>query len=209
MICSKTEYLLSEYMEASLPPGEMEQVKLHLDQCPGCSALLAEMQSALALCRNFPSLDLAPDLTERILLRTSGRPRTRPLKEQIQACFLRPLMTPRFAFGAALALLFTVFMTNVMVPRMSGAVSSISSQGVLGVVDEGVRGLYGKALKAYETKNEWQAQFSRFRGNAWNSLRSIREQLDEPVQGKKKAREGEPRRDAPKDKSSRMWLLPA
>ena len=210
MNCSKIEQWLSEYMEASLPPGDMELVKAHLETCPGCSALLAEMQSVLSLCRDYPALEMDPDFTERILLRTSGRPRTRSIKERITRYFVRPILTPRFAVGASLAALFLVLMVNLMVPRMSEAVSALSSRGVLGVIDQGVRGLYGEALKAYETKNEWQAQFSRFRSNTWNSLRSIREQMNEPVEGRKKSQEGEPRKDnPPKEKSSAMWLLPA
>jgi len=210
MNCSKVEQWLSEYLESSLPPGDMERVKAHLESCPGCSALLAEMQSVLSLCRSYPSLEMDPDFTERILLRTSGRPRTRPLKERFSRYFLRPVLTPRFAVGASLATLFLFLVANLMIPRMSVAVSTLSSRGVLGVIDQGVRGLYGEALKAYETKNEWQAQFSRFRTNTWNSLRSIKEQMNEPVEGRKKSQEAEPRKgNAPKEKSSAMQLLPA
>jgi len=209
MDCSKVEQWLSEYMESSLPPGDMEGVKKHLETCPGCSALLAEMQSVLAMCHRYPSLEMDPDLTERIILRTSGRPRTLSFKERFIQSFVRPVLTPRFAVGASLATLFLILMVNLMIPRMSEAVSTLSSRGLLGVVDQGVRGLYGEALKAYETKNEWQAQFGRFRTNAWNSLRSIKEQMNEPVEGRKKSQEGEPRKIAPKEKSSALWLWSA
>ncbi|MBP1624731.1 MAG: hypothetical protein H6Q07_2751 [Acidobacteria bacterium] len=210
MNCSTIEQWLSEYVESSLPAEETQIVAKHLETCTRCTALVAEMKSALSACRHYPSLELDPELVERILLRTSGRPRTRPLRERIHQYFVRPILTPRFAAGAVLAALFLVLMVNVTIPKLKGSVSALSSQGVLGFIDHGVRGLYGEALKAYETKNEWQAQFSRLKTNTWNSLRSIKEQMNEPVEGRKKSQDGEPRKEsAPKEKSSGMWLLPA
>jgi hypothetical protein len=112
-------------------------------------------------------------------------------------------LTPRFAVGASIATLFLALMANLMVPRLSGAVSAMSSGELLRLLDRGVSQLYGEGLKAYEAKNEWQAQFNRFKNNTWNSLRSIMEQMDGPVQGRKKSNDGEPRKEnAPKEKSS-------
>jgi len=63
--------------------------------------------------------------------------------------------------------------------------------------------VYGEGLKAYEAKNEWQEQFNRLKNNTWNGLRSIIEQMDGPVEGRKKQNEEEPpKENAPKEKSS-------
>jgi len=209
MDCSKIEQWLSDYMEASLPAEEREHVKKHLETCPNCSALLTEMRSVFSL-RLYPALDVDPDFIEKILLRTSGRPRSRSFRERFNLYFLRPLLTPRFAVGASLAALFLVLMANLLVPRLSTAISALSPQQLLQMMDHGVSQLYGEGLRAYEKKNEWQAQFSRFKNNAWNSLRSVIEQMDGPVEGRKKSHEGEPQKEsAPKEKSSGLWLLPA
>jgi hypothetical protein len=203
MDCSKIEQCLSEYIEASLPAEETSFVTNHLNTCPSCSALAAEMRSVLSLCRSYPALDLDPDIVERILLRTSGRPRTRSLRERFQQYFVRPLLTPRFAVGASIATLFLAFTANLLVPRLSGAVSVLSPQELLRLLDRGVSQLYGEGLKAYEAKNEWQAQFNRLKNNTWNGLRSIMEQMDGPVEGRRKSNEGEPPKgNAPKEKSS-------
>ena len=203
MDCSKIEQWLSEYIESSLPAEEMEQVANHLKTCTGCSALVAEMRSALSLCHSYPSLEMDPDFVERILLRTSGRPRTRSLQERFKQYFVRPLLTPRFAVGTSLATLFLVLMVNLMVPRISTAVSALSYQEMLRLIDRGVSQLYGKGLKAYEAKNEWQAQFNRFKNNTWNSFRSIMEQMNGPIEGRRKSNESEPPKgNAPKEKSS-------
>jgi len=203
MDCSKIEHWLSEYLEASLPAEETEHVTTHLKTCPACSALLAEMRSVLSLCQDYPALELDPDFVERILLRTSGRPRTRSFRERLNQYFLRPLLTPRFAVGASLATLFLVMMAHLMVPRFSGAVAALAPQELLRLLDRGVSHLYGEGLKAYEAKNEWQEQFNRLKNNTWNGLQSIIERMDGPVEGRKKLNEDEPRKEsAPKEKSS-------
>jgi hypothetical protein len=96
-------------------------------------------------------------------------------------------------------------MANLMVPRLSGAVSALSPQELLRLLDRGVSQLYGEGLKAYEAKNEWQAQFNRFKNNTWNSMRSIMEQMDGPIEGRRKSNDSEPRKEqTPKEKSSGM-----
>ena len=210
MDCSRIEHWLSEYTESSLPAEETEQVRKHLETCPGCATLAKEMRSILSLCQGFPSLEMDPDFVEKILLRTSGRPRTRSFRERLEQYFVRPLFTPRLAFGTAIATLFLVFSVNIMGPRLSGALASLSPQELLRFVDRGVSQLYGRGLKAYETKNEWQAQFNRFKNNAWNGLRSIMEQMDGgPVEGRKKLNDVEPQKgNAPKEKSSGVLAAP-
>ncbi len=211
MDCSQIEQLLSEYLESSLPAEENEHISRHLETCTSCSALLAEMRSAFTLCQSYPVLDMDPDFVEKILLRTSGRPRTRSLRERFNQYFLRPLLTPRFAVGASLATLFLALMANLTVPRVSGAFASLSPQEVLQFMDHGVRQVYGEVLKAVAVKDEWQDQFSRFGKNTWNSMRSIMEQMDTaPVEGRKKPQDGEQeKRKDSKEKSSGLPLWPA
>jgi hypothetical protein len=203
MDCSRIEQWLSEYIESSLPAEETEQVRRHIETCSNCAELASQMRLTLSLCQNYPSLEMAPDFVEKILLRTSGRPRTRSVRERLNLYFVRPLLTPRFAVGTGLATLFLLFSVNIVGPRISSAFSALSPQEMLRFVDRGVSQLYGKGLKANETKNEWQAQFNRFKNNTWNGLRSIMEQMDGPIEGRKKLNEGGPQKEtAPKEKSS-------
>jgi hypothetical protein len=209
MDCSRIEQWLSEYIETSLPAEETEQVKQHLETCSNCSVLANEMRAALSWSQSYPTLEIEPELVERILLSTSGRPRTRSFRERLNLYFVQPLLTPRFAVGAGLATLFLLFSINIMGPRFSDALSSLSPQTLFRFVDRGVSQLYGKGLKAYETKNEWQAQFYRFKNNAWNGLRSIMEQMDGPVEGQKKPNNSGPQKEnAPKEKSSGVLATP-
>jgi hypothetical protein len=210
MDCSKVELWLSDYLEASLPAEEADGVAKHLESCPNCSALLHEMQSVLSLCHNYPTLELDPQSVERILLRTSGRPRTRSFKELLHQYIVRPLLTPRLAVGATLATLFLLLMLDLMLPKLSITVSSLSPGELLRFMDRGAQQLYGEGLRAYNKKNEWQDQFNRFKGNTLNSLRSIIEQIEVPVEGHKKTEEPTPRKNGkPNEKSSALFHWPA
>jgi len=210
MECSKVELILSEYLDGSSPADEHQQIAKHLDGCPHCSALLREMQSALALCRNFPTLDMDPRFVESILLHTSGRPRTRSFREIFNQYFVRPLLTPRLAVGASLAALFLIILFDGMMPKLTVTFSSLSPGGFFQFMDRGVQQLYGEGLKIYEKKNAWQAQYARIKNNAWNELRFMMEQMEVPVEGRKKSEEpAPPKEDAPQQKSSCLPSLSA
>jgi hypothetical protein len=210
MDCSKVELSLNEYMEASLPADDRDQIAKHLESCLNCSALLHEMQSVVAACHNYPALEMDPGFIEKILLRTSGRPRTRSFRELFHQHIIRPLLTPRLAIGTSLAALFLILMFDVMMPKLSVSISSLSPFGLFQLMDRGAQQLYGEGLKIYETKNAWQAQFNHFRRNAVNELRFMMEQMDVPVEGRKKSEEPPPpKENAPKEKSSSLPLLSA
>ena len=210
MDCSKVELWLSDYMEASLPADLTDMVAIHLESCQNCSALLQEMQSIVALCHNYPTLEMDPDSIERILLRTSGRPRTRSFKELLRRYLVQPLLTPRFAIGATLATLFLILMLDVMLPKLSVTISSLSPTELVQLMDRGARQLYGEGLRAYNKKNEWQDRYNRFKNNTLNNFRSIIEQMEVPVEGHKKTEEQVPRKNsAPEEKSSGLFLWPA
>jgi len=209
MECPHVEERLSEYLERSLPAQDMAAIAEHLHECDGCSALLNEMRSIVATCKAFPRLEADPALIERILLRTSGKPRTRTWGELLRQYVVGPLLTPRFAVGATLAVLFLALAVNLMLPRMSVVASILSPRELVSQMDKGVQRIYSQGLKAYDKKNEWQAQFTFFKNNVFNKLGFMIEQLDVPVEGNKK-KSGEPRQQQeknPGDKSS-LLLLP-
>lgn len=189
MLCIQAEGWLSEYMEASLPANDMAEMADHLKGCPGCSALLAQMRTTADACGSFPELELSPQLIETILLRTSGRPRTRSFGEIFRQNFLRPLLTPRFAVGAAVAALFIIVSAQLIMPRLSGVFSALSPSNLLTLMDRGVQQVYGQGLKAYNAKTEWQNEFSYFKKSMIDKARYVIDQIDAPVEGSKKPAE--------------------
>jgi Putative zinc-finger len=209
MECARIEALLSEYLERSLPAQDMAQIAAHLHECGNCSALLEEMRSLVLTCKAFPVMEPDVELIERILLRTSGKPRTRSWRERLSQYVLQPMLTPRFALGATLAVLFLALAVNLMLPRIAVVASVLSPKEMFRHMDRGVQQIYARGLKAYDKKNEWQAQFGFIKNNVFNKLGFMIERLDVPVEGKKKP--GEPRQQrekSPSQKSS-VLLLPA
>ena len=202
MDCVHVEERLSEYVERSLPHPEMVQVAEHLQECPGCLNLMEEIRSILVSCQAFPSLEVDTALIDRILVRTSGKPRTRTLRERIQAYFLQPILTPRFAAGAGLVLLFLALTVDLMAPRIGGIASVLSPSEMLRQMDRGVQKIYSEGLKLYDTKNEWQARFAFYKNDVFRRLGFMIEQLDVPVETQKKPAEPKPPEKGPRQKSS-------
>jgi len=209
MECGLVEDRLSGYVERTLPQEEMVEVAEHLQKCPRCQGLVEEIRSILVACQAFPSYELDTALLDRILLRTSGRPRTRSLRERLRTYFLQPILTPRFAAGAGLALLSLALLVDLMVPRMSVLASSLTPGELFRQMDRGVQQLYSEGLKLYDTKNEWQAQFTFFKNNVLHKLGFMIEQLDVPVEGNKKPVEHKQPEKAPVQQRSIVWLLRA
>jgi len=210
MDCSRIEQHLSGYIESSLRVDEMNQVEEHLKSCLHCSELLNEMRSVASLCQSYPTLELDPDFLERILLRTSGRPRTLSFQERFQRYFWGPLLTPRFAAGAVLATLFLALTLNLMMPRISTALSLLSPPEMLRMMDRGVQRLYGEGLKVYNKKNELQEDFIFFKNDTVDRMRFFFERMEVPVEGRKKSEEPVREKDGTlKEKRTQMLLWPA
>jgi len=210
MECTNVEDRLSEYAEKSLPAAEMAQVAEHLHICTNCSALLEEMRLLLLSCKSFPSLEPDLNLIDRILLRTSGKPRTRSWRERLHQYVFQPMFTPRFAVGAVLSILFVVLAAHLLRPHMPVMASLFSPTEWIRTVDNGVQGIYARGLKAYGAKNDFQASFTYYKNNVFHKLGFMIEQLDVPVQTNGKQKSGEPRQQqekAPNQKSS-LLLLP-
>jgi hypothetical protein len=208
MECHEAEEYLSGYMELELPADAMRRVAGHLDRCPDCSALLEEMRRTVTLCRSLPEPEMDGDLLERILERTSGRAKPAPLLERLGRFAVQPMLMQRFAFGAGLAAVFIALMANLVPLRMSEALSSLSPSGMVSMMDRGVRRLYGEGIKAYDKKNEWEAQLTYMTGSVIHRLRYMMERFDIPAEGGAAPKAPEPdSKSAPRRQNSslRMW----
>jgi hypothetical protein len=210
MKCGFVEERLSEYVERALPHEEMVQVAEHLQECTHCLGLMEEIRSILVTCQAFPSYEVDAALLDRILLRTSGQPRTRPFRERLRAYFLQPALTPRFAVGIGLALLFVALTVDLMMPRANLLASVISPKGLFLQMDRGVQQIYSEGLKLYTAKTEWQTQFTFYKDKVLKNLGLMIEQLDVPVEGKKKPVEQKQQEKNPgqNGQKSSVWLLP-
>jgi len=209
MECQYFEERVTEYIDRSLPAQDLARIAEHLHECSNCISLFEDVQSLLVKCKAMPVLDLELDLLDRILLRTSGRPRTRSFRELLNQYLLQPILTPRFAMGAGLAVLFLTLTFNFMLPRVSGLASALSPRDMFRRVDRGIQQLYSSGLKLYDKKNEWQAELTYLKNNVFNKLGFMIEQLDVPVEGKKDSGEPRQHQEKPPSNKSSVLLLPA
>ncbi len=210
MNCQGCESRLSDYLERGLSVEEMTRVAEHLNGCAACASLLEGMRSVVAACRAFPAHDPGVELLDRILLRTTGRPRTRSLREHFDLYVRQPLLTPRFAMGTALAAVSLILVVSLMLPRMSAVASALSPREVLRQMDVGVQRVYGEGLRLYDRASALRAQFAFFRDNVFNRLGFMIEKLDTPAEVNQQPGDagGQEKEKAPGQKSS-LLLLPA
>jgi len=206
MDCSNSEQMLSDYLDSVLPSDQRLQLEKHLESCLRCTALLAGMRSVIDLCRSQPTLEVRPELVESILLRTSGRPRTQSLREFLRRRLNPALMTSRFAVGTILAAIFLILTAYTLMPRVSAAWPHLSPLAVLQLMEREVQHLYGQGIKAYEKKNQWQAQFIYFKDNAINKARFMMETMEVPAGGAKNL--AEPARGEEKTPREKQSGLP-
>jgi len=210
MDCTHIEEQLSEYIESGLPAKEMTEIVDHLKSCPNCSGLIYEMRSLVSAYQLYPSLEMDSHLLEKILLRTSGRPRTRSFRERLHEYLVRPLLTPRYAAGASLVVLFVALTLHLGQPHLSAAVSSVSALNLFSMVDRGMQRVYSQGLKANDKKNEWLDEFTFFKTNTMNKMRFMLERLEVPVEGRKKTIDPIPGKGpASEEKTSRVLSSPS
>ena len=183
MECHRFEEILSDFLDQSLPVQDRTEIAEHLQACRVCADLLEGVRSAMVDCQNVRVIDPGLPLLERILLRTSGRSRTRTFREILDQYLLQPVFTLRFATGVALATLFVVLSTNFILPRTSGFVAGLSPKSVLRTVDQNVHEVYASGLRIWDRSNELQAEAGFFKDRFLNQLGLFIEELDAPFEG--------------------------
>jgi hypothetical protein len=103
----------------------------HLRECQICSTLVTEVRDLRQSLTAFPQIGMPPKLVERILDKTSGRPKKRSFWRDMVLPTLRPFLTQRYAFGTGIMLVFISLLISLLGPGFStlGA-SDLSPSGV-------------------------------------------------------------------------------
>jgi len=92
--CEEALDLLEPYLDADLPPGEMDRVRRHLEACSACAAELSLAARIQRELRALPQPDCPPEVIERV--RRAGRGEVVPFPARERA--------PRWRIAAAAAL---------------------------------------------------------------------------------------------------------
>lgn len=123
MNCTSFETLLSDYVDRTLPRPAREAVEAHLTDCPNCRHLRDRVVSLRRELQSFPEVAPPPDLSDRILSKTTGVPSSQSWWERFVAPVLHPFFTKRFTFATALLFVFLSLMVNVVGPPVGAALS--------------------------------------------------------------------------------------
>jgi anti-sigma factor RsiW len=111
--CEQIETRLSEYLDGSLDAGARSAFEGHASGCERCAPLVAQVAAIVAQMHALEMLAEPPQLAEQILVRTLG-PRAKKVKRSGVLDWFRPMIQPRFAYGAA-----SVLVTfGVMIPAL-------------------------------------------------------------------------------------------
>lgn len=105
--CIQVEERLSDYVDNALTPAERAEFREHLDACPRCAPLLAQVGHVTTALRELELEPAPPLLVSRILDQTLG-----PRKAKRDwLSWIPVLWQPRFATGAVtvLATVFIIF----------------------------------------------------------------------------------------------------
>jgi anti-sigma factor RsiW len=76
LACRELVELLTEYLEGTLPPGEVAAVDAHLAACDACRVYLEQMRATIAALGSVPVETLSDRAYDALLTAFADRPRT-------------------------------------------------------------------------------------------------------------------------------------
>lgn len=62
--CQQIFELLSEYLDAELPPDLCARLSRHIQSCTPCVEFVESLRQSIALCKDLPQGQVAPPLSE-------------------------------------------------------------------------------------------------------------------------------------------------
>ncbi len=119
MNCSRFETLLTDYIDHTLDLRVESAMNDHLRGCSDCASLLKEVEQLCEDLVDFLEVEPPAGLTEKILERTTGKPRVRSLWADLIIPTVRPFLTQRFAFATAMMFVFLSLVVNLVGPGFS------------------------------------------------------------------------------------------
>ena len=63
--CTEVVELVTAYLERALPPGHAEEIRAHLELCPGCRAYLEQIRATIEALGLVPVETISERLPER------------------------------------------------------------------------------------------------------------------------------------------------
>ncbi len=66
MVCEQNKLRISLYLDGELPQEEAEALRAHLESCEGCTAYMAELQTAVKALKQLPQIEVSRSFDKRL-----------------------------------------------------------------------------------------------------------------------------------------------
>lgn len=119
MNCARFETLLTDFMDGLLDARVRAAMDEHVRDCHACSDLVADVRLLRSDLAAFPEVEIPESLVDRVLDRTTGRPRRESLWRGYFLPAIQPFMTQRYALATIIMFVFVSLMVNLMGPEFS------------------------------------------------------------------------------------------
>ena len=116
MNCSRFETVLSDYMDGLLKGPVLKAAAEHQRNCPKCCQLLVRVAELRAQLEGFPGIIPPAGLVDRILEKTTGKPKKRSFWQDLVLPTLGPFLSQRFALATVMLFFFLSFMVQLAGP---------------------------------------------------------------------------------------------
>ncbi|WP_027416728.1 zf-HC2 domain-containing protein [Aneurinibacillus terranovensis] len=84
MTCKEATYLLHDYLDRELGPGEEDRLREHLVSCTACKQHLHELKKSIALMRGLSYLKAPEGFTDHVMLRVPKRKKKLSWRDQMK-----------------------------------------------------------------------------------------------------------------------------
>lgn len=145
--CEQVEGRLSDYLDRLLEAGERIGFEAHVAACARCAPLVERVADVVAGMHRLEPLEAPPQLQYKILDQTLG---PRAAKKGLRAWlgWLRPVMQPRFAYGAAMAVVTLAVVVQALgIQWRRPTLAHLSPVNIYRAADRGAHLIYARGAR--------------------------------------------------------------
>lgn len=196
--CRHIDELLCDYIDQTLDPAQRQAFTAHVDTCPACAQLVADVTGATNFLERVSDVEPPRELITRILYNT---PKEAPLLEKLSPKswlrrFLAPVLQPRFAMGMAMTILSFSMLGKFVAPVRQLKPSDLDPVKVFRSIDESVHRTWDNAVKYYDNLRlvyEIQTAIADIKGNPEDNKAATETKSETKPENKNENKNGEKR----------------
>jgi len=145
--CAQIEERLSDYVDRLLGPAGRQEFSAHVEACPRCRPLVAQVSGILTQLHRLQPEEVPPGLVYKILDQTLG-PRAEKKGWRAWLLWLRPVPQLRFALGAATVLVtFSILFQALGIRPTKLTLTNLNPVNMYRAADRHAHLVYARGVK--------------------------------------------------------------